>query len=145
MKTFDYAQNKNNKKSFKMPHIKTVNYDIPLWALPIAPFVIAHDKFSKWNYHRLQWSEEKATKALNYFLPHVLEFVEDENAYYYCRQWRYKGYQIAKRVPLGMKTWVKKFDYDILSFLETGYENEQFSKSIEQDYEDTWIKFEKRG
>ena len=50
MKTFEYAQTKNIKKSFKMPSIKFNKYDIPLWVLPIAPFIIAFDKFNNWNY-----------------------------------------------------------------------------------------------
>lgn len=145
MKTFEYAQTKNTKKSFKMPSIKFDKYNIPLWALPIAPFVIACDKFNDWNYRRQEWSEEKATKALNYFLPHVLEFVEEDNAYYYCTNWHYDGWNIAKKVPFGMKKWAKKFGYETLKYLEEGYENAEFSKSIEKDYCDTWIKFEKKA
>lgn len=145
MKTFEYAQTKNNKKTFKMPSIKTANYNIPLWALPIAPFVIIYDKFNKWNYNRQQWSEAKATKALNYFLPYVLQFVEEDNAYYYNTDWRYNGWDIAKRVPFGMKKWAKKFGYKILLFLENGYENEHFSKSIGKDYPEIWLKFEKKA
>ena len=145
MKTFEYAQTKNTKKSFKMPNIKFDKYDIPLLALPIAPFVIACDKFNDWNYRRQEWSEEKATKALNYFLPHVLEFVEEDNAYYYCTNWHYDGWNIAKKVPFGMKKWAKKFGYETLKYLEEGYENAEFSKSIEKDYCDTWIKFEKKA
>lgn len=144
MKSFEYARIKKKRGSFKMPHIEIGIYDIPLWALPIAPFEIAYDKFDTWYYSNQKWSEEKATKALNYFLPHVLEFVEEDNAYYYCTEWRYSGYEIAKRVPLGMKKWTKKFGYEILYFLKTGYENPDFSKIVVNEYDGTWIKFEKR-
>lgn len=145
MKTFEYAQNKNNKKFFEMPKIKTTNYEIPLLVLPIAPFLIAYDKFDKWNYNRQEWSEEKATKVLNYFLPYVLEFAEEDNAYYYSTDWSYTGWNIAKKVPFGLKKWAKKFGYQTLKYLEEGYENAEFSKSIEKGYFETWIKFEKKA
>ena len=67
-----------------------------------------------------------------------------DNAYYYCTSWHYSGRNIAKKVPFSMKKWTKKFGYEILKYLEDSYENAEFSKSIEKDYYDTWIKFEKR-
>ena len=106
---------------------------------------IAYEKIKKHIRKQIAWSEEKATKALNYFLPHVLEFVEEDNAYYYCTNWHYDGWNIAKKVPFGMKKWAKKFGYETLKYLEEGYENAEFSKSIEKDYCDTWIKFEKKA
>ena len=50
MKTFEYAQTNATKKSFKTPSLKFDEYNIPLWALPIAPFIIACDKFNNWKW-----------------------------------------------------------------------------------------------
>lgn len=142
MKNFEYAKNK--KRIIKMPTIETNNYSIPLWALPIAPFIIAYDKFDKWNYKRQNWDEKKATKVLNYFLPYVIEYDKEKQAYYYCMDWRYRGSDIAKKVPIGLKKWTKKFGFETLNYLENTYEKTDFLKTIEKDYNGTWIKFEKR-
>lgn len=145
MKDFNFAKDKKKKKIFHIPTIKTKEYEFKVWILPIAPFFIAYDKIDKWNYNRQAWSEEKAKKTLNYFLPYVLEYVEEDNAFYYCTDWRYSSEDIAKRVPFGLRKWVKKFKYQILEYLETRYENPKFTKSIEKDSYETWIKFEERA
>lgn len=142
MKNFEYAKNK--KRIIKMPTIETNNYSIPLWALPIAPFVIVYDKFNKWNYNHLIWDEKKATKVLDYFLPYALEYNKENQAYYYCMDWDFYGLSIAKKVPIGLKAWTKKFSYEILNYLKTTYEKTGFLKTIEKHYaDDIWIKFEK--
>lgn len=116
MKNFEYAKIKaeTKEKTFKMPTIKTNTYNIPLWALPIALFVIVYDKFNEWNYNRLIWDEKKATKVLDYFLPYALEYNKENQAYYYCMNWGYYGLSVAKKVPIGLKAWSKKFSYEIL-------------------------------
>lgn len=143
MKDFEYAQTK--KKAFKIPTIKTTNYNIPLWALPFAPFAIIYDKIDKWNYAHQTWDEKKATKVLDYFLPYALEYDEESQAYYYCMDWIYSGSDMAKRVPIGLKKWTKIFSYKILDYLKNTYEKTGFIKSIEEDCSCgyLWIKFKK--
>lgn len=142
MKDFEYARTK--KKAFKMPTIEITNYNIPLWALPFAPFAIIYDKIDKWNYAHQTWDEKKATKVLDYFLPYVLEYDEKNQAYYYCTDWRYNGSDIAKKVPIRLKKWTKIFSYKILNYLKSTYEKESFIKSINDDnYGYCWIEFKK--
>lgn len=150
MKKFEYAKERalNKKAKFKMPTIKTANYEIPLWGLLVLPLVIiaiVYDKIKDWNYLRQEWSEEKATKVLNCFLPYSLEFIEEDNAYYYCLGWHNSGDKLAKRAPINLKRWAKKFGYKTFQYLEEKYENPDFIKTIENDGYDKWIKFEKRG
>ena len=40
---------------------------------------------------------KKATKVLDYFLPYVLEYDEESQAYYYCMDWIYSGSDMAKK------------------------------------------------
>lgn len=141
MKNFDYAK-KNNKKWFKIPCIKTKNYEFNIFALPIVPFVIAFSKFKEWEYDKLVWDEKKAKKALDYFLPYVLEYIKSEKTYYYCMEWHYDGFSISKRAPFYLKSWVKKFGYQIFVYLKDDYEKIGYTKIIEKkNYYETWIKF----
>ena len=149
MKNFEYAQKRNSKKRFKMPALKIgEKYSIPLPLIPLVPLwlgVIIYNEFHDWNYRRQEWSEEKATKVLNHFLPYVMEWNEEENSYFYCMDWHYGGSTLAKYSPIGLKTWARKYSYEIFRFLKDKYENPDFVKTIEDDYYEKWVKFEKRG
>lgn len=140
MKTFEYAK---TRKHFKMPSIKTTNYNIPVWALPIAPFIIAYDKISKWANDRRVWDEEKARKVLDRALPYVLEYVAEDDAYWYCMEW--SEWRLADHAPLGLKKWAKKFFHNLHFYLEENYENPNYTKTIERDDWQVWLKFEKKG
>ena len=43
------------------------------------------------------------------------------------------------------RKWARKWEYDLRDFIKDGYENENYSKSVEKDYYDTWVKFEERA
>lgn len=139
-KAFDKArQTKNNKKWYV---IYTKNYSIYLWALPIAPFAIAIEKFNDWYYKRLEWNEQRATKVLNRVLPKVLEWVEEENAYYYCMDWGTRNLW-AGAAAIDRK-WARKFQYSLQNYIQDSYENADYIKVVEKaqaSWDDTWIKF----
>lgn len=143
MKTFEYAKTKKEKKKFKMPTVKIGKYDFYIWAFlffPIIFILLLVDKIHDWSYNRLKWSEEKAKKVLDYWLPYVLSY--DDGAYWYCTSWHYPGWQIAKRAPIGLKKWTKKFGYELRDYLEKGYEKDGFDRTIIEEYWDEhWIKF----
>jgi hypothetical protein len=89
------------------------------------------------------WSAERATKVLNHVLPKVLEWVEEDKAYYYCMDWGTSNlWRGAKRTD---RKWAQKWQYQLRDFIKEGYENELYSKSVEKDYYDTWVKFEERA
>lgn len=146
MKTtnFEYAQKKH--KRFKCPRVHYKEYDILIWALPIAPFFIIYDKISKWNYKRQQWSDEKATKVCDYALPHLLDYDEDENCYWYNVDWRYSN-EFRRLAPMYLKTWTEKFGYKLNEFIKSQYQKDGYIKTTEKDsvWDDceTWIKFSK--
>ncbi len=138
MKSFEYAKNKENKK-FKMPVVKMGEYRVYLWALPIAPFAIAYDKLQTWAYNRRVWNDKKATKVLDYVLPYILEYVEEDNAYYYCMDWG--TYNLWKKAPIISRAWARKFSNRLQHYIKDYYEKEGFVKTVESDGYDTWVKF----
>ena len=140
--TFDKAkETKTNKKKWYIINGKRYSYYV--WALPLVPFVTLYDVLSQRADKRRVWSTERATKVLNHVLPKVLEWVEEDKAYYYCMDWGTSNlWRGAKRSD---RKWTQKWQYQLRDFIKEGYENELYSKSVEKDYYDTWVKFEERA
>lgn len=140
--TFDEAKKpKTNKKRWYVINGKRYSYYI--WALPLVPFVTLYDVMSQRADKRRVWSEERATKVLNHVLPKVLEWIEEDKAYYYNMDWgTSKLWRCAKRID---RKWARKYEYKLWHFIQEGYENEHYSKSVEKDCYDTWVKFEERA
>lgn len=138
MASFDKAKVKKVKKG--LPRISVGDYEVLIFALPLLPFVMALDAFHDWQYNRLVWRAEKATKVLNTILPKVLEWVEEDNAFYYCTGWN--GSILRDAAPLRYKKWVKKYYWKLHDFVEDGYQNPDYDKTVESDASgDVWIKF----
>ena len=141
--TFDKAKETKKKSNKKWYIINGKKYSYYIWALPLLPFVILYDTLEERANKRRVWSAERATKVLNYVLPKVLEWVEEDKAYYYCMDWGTSDlWRKAKRRD---RKWARKWEYDLRDFIKDGYENENYSKSVEKDYCDTWVKFEERA
>ena len=141
--TFDKAKAPKKKSNKKRSIINGKKYSYYIWALPLLPFVILYDTLEERANKRRVWSAERATKVLNYVLPKVLEWVEEDKAYYYCMDWGTSDlWRKAKRRD---RKWARKWEYDLRDFIKDGYENENYSKSVEKDYCDTWVKFEERA
>lgn len=136
MKKFDSAKNRSNKKWYEL---KTKNYSFYIWAIPVVPVVFGIDKLKRIRYKRLVWSDEKATKLLNKILPKVVEWVEEDKAYYYCMEWSSWG--LSQKASLFNRKWVKKFSNQLHNFIEEGYENPNYNKVVEKDSFETWVKF----
>ena len=139
MKKFDYAKKVNSKKWWI---IRIKNYNFYIWGLPFVPFILLANKFKDWQYNRLEWNETTAKKVLDHVLPYKLEWVEEDNAYYYCMDWIPS---FTRHAPLLYKKWARKFSYKIAEYLRDKYEHEDYIKTIEFDGYDTWIKFEKKA
>lgn len=140
MKSFEYAKTKKNKPKKKWYVIHGKKYSFYIWALPLVPFVMAYDKIAEWAYNRRVWNEQTARDILNRVLPYVLEWVEEDNAYYYCMDWGYSS--IWRKAPFTKRKWAKKFDYKLHHFVKEGYEHPNYAKTIENDGYETWVKFE---
>lgn len=142
MASFDKAKAKKVKKG--LPRICIGDYQVIFFALPLLPIVMLLDALHDWQYNRLVWSEEKATKALDAILPRVLEWVEEDNAFYYCAGW--SGTALIDKAPFRYKKWVKKYYWRLHDFVKDGYQNPDYDKTIEDDaFGDCWIKFTAKG
>lgn len=124
---------------------KKINWDkiedklVNIIACPIRPIyklaVYTENKID----NRRKWSGEKAQKVLNKILPKVLDYVEEDNAFYYCMSWSEWG--LVDNAPLVYYKWVKKFKYNLHDFIRNKYKNEDYEKTIENDGYGEWIKF----
>ena len=134
---FEKAKNKPKKPWYM---VNTKNYQIPFWVWPIAPIVISISKLSDWFYDRIKWDERKATKVLNHVLPKILDYDEDEDAYYYCMDWG--TYNLWYKAPLRYRRFVYKYDFKLHSFIKDGYMVKGYTKSVIKNYcDDEWVEF----
>ena len=138
MAKFDIAKNKNEKKKINW-RVNIGDYQVAFWALPIFPIFYGIEKFKNWNYNRMVWDEKRADRVLNIILPKALKWVEEDNAFYFSMEWGGDIYwRKAKRVD---RKWARKFCYKLKSYLKNEYENADYIKSVEHEYDEIWIKF----
>ena len=137
---FEKAKNKPKKPWYM---VNTKNYQIPLWALLIAPFVIGLGKLNDWFYDRIKWDERKAAKVLNHVLPKILDYDKDEDAYYYCMDWG--TYILWDKAPLRYRRFAKKYHLSLHSFIKDGYMVKGYCKSVINDGYDEWVEFRPIG
>ena len=141
MGKFDKAKRKTTAKPKKKWWIiNTKRYSYYIWALPFIPFIELSDKIKDRKYRRLRWDTRTATKVLDIILPQILEWVEEDKAFYYSMEWNFHGY--TKFVPRRLRKWVLKYRYDLHQYVKNGYENADYIKTIEKDnYDEIWVKF----
>lgn len=152
MRDFAYAKKREEKKKKKkrgLPVVKLGKYYCPIWLLPVAPIVIpvveVSYRVTNWRYERNVWSEKKAKKVLDYALPHLLEYAQDEDDYTYCLDWSYYG--IIAHTPFWLRSFAKKHTYEIKQFLLNGYEKAGYEKRLDVDSpfeDDEWVIFKKK-
>lgn len=139
MANFDKAkETKKAKKQWWIIH--THNYSVYIWALPILPFVLLSDYIKEQNSKKRVWDEQIATKVLDKVLPKLLEWVEEDNAFYYSMEWGQSA--LWRNAPRKYRKWAYKFSYRLQKFIQEGYENTDYIKTVEQDnYYEIWVKF----
>ena len=134
--TFDKIKNKKPKANRKKWWvIKTKNYVIPLYLLPIALIIIPFYKFNDLIESKcLKWSNERADKVLNKWLLKVLEWDEETNEY--SRSINVFGNWFSyKSMPFGHRKWAWKHEYTLKDYLLEKYENPNYTKTVEKDYD----------
>ena len=139
MTKFDKAKKKEVSRNDKWHIVKWREFCCPFWLYPLIPVALASKKFEEWNYDRKKWSEKRATRMLHRILPHYLEWVEEENAYYFDMD-NYYRYMYTK-ARFFDKAWGRKFEYELYAFIRDGYENEDYIKSEERYEGRLYIKF----
>jgi hypothetical protein len=139
MTKFDKAKKKEVSRKDKWYIVTWREFCCPFWLCPLIPVAIVIDKLEKWNYNRKKWSEKRATRMLHRILPHYLEWVEEENAYYFDMDCYYR-YMYTK-ARFFDKAWGRKFEYELYAFIRDGYENDRYIKSEERYEGRLYIKF----
>lgn len=142
--TFDEAKKKNRPKreGFKVRFnfLGEEFYVNPL-LIPVALVVGTVEYIDNKYYQSLEWSDEKATKLLDKRLGKVLEYVPQDDAYYFCMGWG--SSYLTDKAPFGMRRWARKYYFEVKNFIRDGYTNPHYTKTVEKDkYYDEWVKFE---
>ena len=140
MAKFDKAKQIKKTKVRKWWFVRVGKYTVYFWAIPLLPFALLVDGIKEYNYKRRVWDEKIATKVLDKVLPQVLEWVEDDKAYYYCMEWGISS--LWRKAPRRYRKWADKFAFDLQRYIRDGYENADYIKEIEVDgCFETWVKF----
>lgn len=140
MKDFEYAKKKNaHKRKRRWWVVSCGRYEVYLWALPLYPLFLLSEKIKDWQYERLVFTEERANRVLDYALPRVLEYIAEEDAYYFNTCWNLG----KKNVPWHLRAWTRKFHSKLIDFLIDTYQKDGYKKEYEKDYFDNWVKFTK--
>lgn len=143
MATFDSAKNKKTTNKRPWYIVDTKKYSVYVWGLPLLPIVWVIDAYKQWADKRRVWDTDRATRVLDHVLPKVLEWVEEDKAFYYCMEWGTSSlWRQAKRID---REWARKWEYQLRDFIKEGYENKDYTKTVEKDYYDTWVKFAERA
>lgn len=131
---------KKVKKDWGRIHVG--QYQVYFWALPILPFYHFWKKFKNWKYNRLVWNEERATKVLDKILSTKLDYDKENKAFYYCMEWSY--WDLWRNAPRKDRAWAEKFCSKLHHFILEGYENPDYIKTIDKDWNETWVKFSEK-
>ncbi len=133
MKDFSYKKKQEQKCHKKKWYILDLaEYSCFVLFTPLIPFVWTYDKWKEYLWESCQWSEKKASKVLDYVLPYFLDYDKQKDEYSYCNKWAYTGWRFAKRVPLGLKTFTRKFTKEIKDYLFNEYEKDGYDKWIKK-------------
>lgn len=126
MKNFEYAKDREKKK-YKKPWylINTKKYSFYIWSAPLVPIGMLIEKYKEWAYNRLQWDANTAKKVLDYTLPYVLEYAQEDNYYYYDRV-----ICLSDRAPRKYKAWTGKFGNKLKTYLANEYQKEGYKKIV---------------
>lgn len=131
-KRMEKEERKEQKKqSFWKYRIKTENYYILWWALPVAIPYIAYDKLKKLIYDKTPWSDERAKKVLDRVLSKELTLTTDETGKEcYMLFSNRVDFTIKKNVSLRDRYWTEKFIYTLTNYLNDNYEIDGYKKEV---------------
>lgn len=119
------------RQSFWKYKIKTENYSILWWTLPVAIPYVAFDKLKNLYYEKIQWSDERGKKVLDRVLSKRLELTTDETGKEcYMFFTRIPNYTYKECARLRDKLWSNKFGYNLSNYLADTYEIEGYKKEV---------------
>lgn len=146
-KNFDEAKTKKTKKRNPLDFMAVdfnmwdYSFHVSVLLIPLAIAVGCHRRMKDEYWRSLEWDEKKAEKLLDKRLGKVLEWDEDNDAYWFSMNWNSR--YLTDKAPFGMRTWARKYNNEVLKYLENGYHHPTYRKLTETDcWGDKWLKFE---
>ena len=148
--TFNEAKTKRTKKRNPLDFM-AVDFDmwdysfhVNVLLVPLAIAVGCHRRMEDEYWRSLEWDEKKAEKLLDKRLGKILEWDEDNGAYWFNMNWN--SSYLTYKAPFGMRAWARKYNNEVLKYLENGYHHPIYRKLTEVDcWGDKWLKFEEFG
>lgn len=130
---------RDNQRKRKKPSYK--GYDFRNWLVyPIGVIYVEMQLVHDRKYQALEWSCEKADAIINKYLVDICDYDEDTGELSFSTEWHTPWKHHANKKD---RLWCTKFGYEITRYLETTYECEGFTKSVD-GYYDEWIIFKKQ-
>ena len=110
----------------------------------LIPFAKLSERIKTKKYNNLVRSEEKAKKVLDKTLPKVLAYDTKNDEYYFGTNWNVRAL-LVKHAPIRWRKWTDKFPSSLCKYLKDTYENKDYIKTIEEDFEGSWIIFKEKA
>lgn len=137
-KNFDAALKKLKRKrhSYSAQILRVLLF--PIWVI-----VLIKNEIYESIYRSTQWSDSRTTRILDKVLPYEVEICDDELCY--CTEWR-NPWSTGNRLHFSDKIYGRKFNYEILRYLETMYQIDGYKKRLESPSGfERWIVFSRKN
>ena len=145
MKDFEYAKTRYTKEQAKRKRkwwvINGKKYSYYIWAVPIIPFIELVDRIKDHNYKKRVWDAEKAKEVIDATLPHVLDYDEEDDCYWFSFEW--SPYVFEKHAPRRLRKWAHKFAYQVRAYAFNEYQKDGWVKTFDEDEWNKWAIFRK--
>lgn len=140
---FKKAKRQAEKKHRPWYIFKAGKWECFFFLVPLIPFAELSEQIKTRRYNNLTWSEEKAKKVLDKTLPKALDYDTNEDEYYFGLDWNARV--LIKNTPIRWKAWTDKFSSTLYKYLKDTYENKDYTKTIEDNYNlGTWVIFKEK-
>lgn len=104
---------------------------------PIWIAVLSSEKIKRWLNSKQEWSDERADRVLNYYIPRVAEWSEEDKSFYFFDNGL--GWSYSKRIKLKDRRWWVCYSSlwggEVRKYLINNFELDGFKKEIGDIYD----------
>lgn len=102
---------------------------------PIWLAVLAQEKIKSWLNNKQKWSDKKADKILNYYIPRTADWDKEDKSFYFFDDGR--GWNYLKKIKRKDRRWWKRYNHPlggkISEYLINNFELNGFKKEVVVD------------
>lgn len=122
-KNFDAVLKKRKRKwrSYGTQILRILLF--PIWVI-----ILIKNEIFESIYRNTKWSDSRTNRILDRVLPHTVEICDNELCY--CAEWS-NPWATGNRLHFGDRVYGRKFNYEILKYLETMYQIDGYKKRLE--------------